>query len=130
PQQGGRSGADARSRAPLLATLTAFTLLGARVYVLQLSYEKNDTVQTLDEVLARVRETRGQAKPQEEVADYLTEPLDRLKKSREEGRSGQLVDDPLPLIRTAITNKIANAERPEQVQPALAELERDVLAAR
>jgi NADH-quinone oxidoreductase subunit J len=124
-QQEGPSDADQRSREPLLATLTGFILLAALVYVLQLSYEKSDTVQALDEVLARTREMRagpGQSKAQEEIAEYLIEPLERLKKSRE--------DDRFRVIRAEITDKIANANSPEQLKPALENLERDVLQAR
>jgi NADH:ubiquinone oxidoreductase subunit 6 (subunit J) len=131
-QQEGRSDADLRSREPLLATLTGFILLGALVYVLQLSYETSDTVQALDEVLARTREMRdpNQTKPQEEIADYLIEPIDRLNKSRGEARSGQLVEDRFRAIRGAITDRIANANSPEQLKQALEQLEGDVLVAR
>src|SRR5262249_38490774 len=58
-QQEGPSDADQRSREPLLASLTGFILLGALVYVLQLSYEKSEIVQAIDEVLADVRTARA-----------------------------------------------------------------------
>jgi NADH-quinone oxidoreductase subunit J len=58
-QQAGADSADSRSREPLLSTMTGFLLLGALVYVLQLSYEKNEVVRVLDDLLARV--TRAQA---------------------------------------------------------------------
>ena len=41
-QQEGLSDADARSREPLLATLTGFVLLGALLYVLKLGYATRD----------------------------------------------------------------------------------------
>ncbi len=52
-QQTGIDDADSRSREPLLSSLTGFLLLGALVYVLQLSYEKSFTVRTLDDLIAR-----------------------------------------------------------------------------
>jgi NADH:ubiquinone oxidoreductase subunit 6 (subunit J) len=51
-QQEGLSSADARSREPLLSTLTGFVLLGALLYVLQLGYDTRE----LDTLLSRVRE--------------------------------------------------------------------------
>jgi NADH:ubiquinone oxidoreductase subunit 6 (subunit J) len=55
-QQSGQSDADARSREPLLATLTGFVLLGALVYVLQATYQKGDAVRVIDALLARTRQ--------------------------------------------------------------------------
>ncbi len=60
-QQTGLGDADARSREPLLASITGFVLLGALVYVLQLTYEKNETVQAIDQVFNE--DTRGRASP-------------------------------------------------------------------
>jgi len=52
--QAGITDADARTREPLLATALGFLLLGCLVYVLQLSYEKNETAQVLQTQLAHV----------------------------------------------------------------------------
>src|SRR5262245_47115404 len=54
-QQEGPSDADARSREPLLATVTGFLLLGALVYVIQTSYGTAE----LDHLLARTRKAAG-----------------------------------------------------------------------
>jgi NADH:ubiquinone oxidoreductase subunit 6 (subunit J) len=51
-QQEGPSDADARSREPLLSVATGFVLLGALLYVLQLSYGTDD----IDRLLRRTRE--------------------------------------------------------------------------
>jgi NADH:ubiquinone oxidoreductase subunit 6 (subunit J) len=51
-QQTGVDDADSRSHEPALSTFVGFLLLGALVYVLQLSYEKSATVRVLDELLA------------------------------------------------------------------------------
>src|SRR5436190_2463631 len=56
-QQAGLGDADARSREPLLATITGFVLLGALLYVLQLSYG----TQQIDELLERTRQAQAQS---------------------------------------------------------------------
>jgi NADH:ubiquinone oxidoreductase subunit 6 (subunit J) len=53
-QQAGLSSADARSREPLLATLTGFLLLAALLYVLQVSYGPGNA--EIDGLLAQTRE--------------------------------------------------------------------------
>jgi NADH:ubiquinone oxidoreductase subunit 6 (subunit J) len=55
-QQAGLSDADARSREPLLSTATGFVLLGALLYVLELSYGRSD----LDHLLDRTRRAAAQ----------------------------------------------------------------------
>ena len=65
-QQEGLSDADARSREPLLATLTGFVLLGALLYVLRMGTDPS-RVADLDGALASVRaaqkgETGGEGK--------------------------------------------------------------------
>jgi NADH:ubiquinone oxidoreductase subunit 6 (subunit J) len=57
-QQAGADSADSRSREPLLSTLTGFLLLGALAYVLQLSYERNSTVRTLDDLSAKLKRVK------------------------------------------------------------------------
>jgi NADH-quinone oxidoreductase subunit J len=57
-QQAGADDADSRSREPGLSTLTGFLLLGAIVYVLQLSYEKSATLRVIDRLLARSQEVQ------------------------------------------------------------------------
>ena len=59
-QQSGLGDADARSREPLLATVTGFVLLGALVYVLQATYLRGDAVPVLDRLLAETRAARRQ----------------------------------------------------------------------
>jgi NADH:ubiquinone oxidoreductase subunit 6 (subunit J) len=56
-QQEGPSDADARSREPLLATITGFLLLGALLYVIQASYGGRD----IDRLVSRVRHAQAQA---------------------------------------------------------------------
>jgi NADH:ubiquinone oxidoreductase subunit 6 (subunit J) len=51
-QQLGRSDADARSREPMLVTVTGFILLGALIYVLQLSYGTRDLDGLIDRLQA------------------------------------------------------------------------------
>jgi NADH:ubiquinone oxidoreductase subunit 6 (subunit J) len=63
-QQEGPSDADARSREPLLATVTGFLLLGALVYVIQASYGDRD----LDRLLARIRLAQAKATREEVLA--------------------------------------------------------------
>jgi NADH-quinone oxidoreductase subunit J len=53
--QAGITDADARTREPLLATALGFLLLGCLIYVLQVSYETNATVQLIE---AQLNETR------------------------------------------------------------------------
>jgi NADH-quinone oxidoreductase subunit J len=85
-QQQGLSSADARSREPLLATLTGFVLLGALLYVLQLGYYPKE----LDTLLVRVRRALAQDDPQvvrtivgdEESSDFLFNQADRLMTSQ------------------------------------------------
>jgi NADH:ubiquinone oxidoreductase subunit 6 (subunit J) len=128
-QQEGPSDADQRSREPLLATLTGFVLLGALVYVLQLSYEKSDAVQALDQTLARTREVRGRvgelntSDDIDNAGKYLLEPIDTLK-------AGPRSDDKLGAIRDQIRNKIIGANDPDELEPALKTLEDLVLQAR
>jgi NADH-quinone oxidoreductase subunit J len=58
-QPEGLSSADARSREPLLATLTGFVLLGALLYVLQLGYDTRE----FDSLLYKVREAQAKEDP-------------------------------------------------------------------
>jgi NADH:ubiquinone oxidoreductase subunit 6 (subunit J) len=60
-QQEGLSSADARSREPLLATLTGFVLLGALLYVLHLAYYPRE----LDPMFARLHRALEKNDPQE-----------------------------------------------------------------
>lgn len=64
-QQHGQSDADLRSREPFLATLAGFVLLGALIYVLQLTY----TTPKLDELLARVHKAAEQKKSEDIVKE-------------------------------------------------------------
>jgi NADH:ubiquinone oxidoreductase subunit 6 (subunit J) len=54
-QQAGVDDADSRSREPLLSSVTGFLLLGALVVVLQMSYEKHETVRLIDDLLSRIQ---------------------------------------------------------------------------
>ncbi len=81
-QQEGLSSADARSREPLLATLTGFVLLGALLYVLQLAYYPKE----LDTLLVRVHRALAQDDPQvvrtivgdEQSSDFLFNQTERV----------------------------------------------------
>jgi NADH:ubiquinone oxidoreductase subunit 6 (subunit J) len=68
-QQEGPSDADARSREPLLATLTGFLLLGALLYVIQVSYGGRD----IDRLVSRIRHAQAQA-TQDEVLRVVGNP--------------------------------------------------------
>jgi NADH:ubiquinone oxidoreductase subunit 6 (subunit J) len=57
--QAGISGADARSREPLMATAVGFLLLGCLIYVLQMSYEKTEVVHVIDYLIAKTEEERA-----------------------------------------------------------------------
>jgi NADH:ubiquinone oxidoreductase subunit 6 (subunit J) len=50
--QTGITDADARTREPLLATALGFLLLGCLIYVLQVSYEENETVREIGKLLS------------------------------------------------------------------------------
>ncbi len=63
-QQLGLSDADARSREPLLATITGFVLLGALLYVLQMNYPRQP-----DEDLKKLRARAAEAASKETVAE-------------------------------------------------------------
>ena len=133
-QQSGLSDADARSREPLLSTLTGFILLGALVYVLQLSYVRNETVQTLDpvlnEVLARTREAKGHVADLEPnkyggVREKITEPLDTLIAKRKQEPDAHVPD--VNPLRSTIVNILFTPTNADQMTDALVRVERLVL---
>jgi NADH-quinone oxidoreductase subunit J len=64
-QQAGLSDADARSREPLLSTITGFVLLCALLYVLQASYGTQD----IDRLLERTRRAQSHETPTEIIKD-------------------------------------------------------------
>jgi NADH:ubiquinone oxidoreductase subunit 6 (subunit J) len=83
-QQAGADNADSRSREPGLSTITGFLLLGALIYVLQLSYEKNDIVRVLDDLLARVQAAAGDPAHfayEEQLINPLRDKMLELEKS-------------------------------------------------
>ena len=93
-QQAGLGDADARSREPLLASLTGFVLLGTLIYVLQLSYEKSDVVQVIDEVLGsdarEAKQTASDLRPDElrNVPMALKEPIEKFNAERQKAGLG------------------------------------------
>jgi NADH:ubiquinone oxidoreductase subunit 6 (subunit J) len=131
-QQSGRSDADQRSREPLLATLTGFVLLGTLIYVLQLSYEKSDTVDTLDKVLDRVRKTAARSDLDEAnqtaLREYIYEPVKQAIEDRLKTHS--LIPQELDTIKGAISGTFAEANNAEELKVALGELEAIVLQTR
>jgi NADH:ubiquinone oxidoreductase subunit 6 (subunit J) len=85
-QQSGLGDADARSREPLLASVTGFVLLGALLYVLRLGY--GDDTTRLDEFLGRLREASAQSEPKQidqalrRTSNRLDELTDKLEKAQ------------------------------------------------
>jgi len=86
--QAGFTDADARSREPMLATVTGFVLLGALLYVLSLSYGTGDNspaTKEIDGLLAKTREliqqTRNQSNKasREDLARIVTTGYECLK---------------------------------------------------
>ncbi len=57
-QQTGVDNADARSREPAISSFTGFVLMGALVYVLQLTYEYSPPVAVIEDLLARTQRAR------------------------------------------------------------------------
>jgi NADH:ubiquinone oxidoreductase subunit 6 (subunit J) len=134
-QQEGRSDADARSREPLLATITGFILLAALLYVLQLSYEKSAVVQALDKVLEQTRAARKKTdalKPDESASSELTanikDPLEKLITSSEESRSGGVLK--LTDLRREFENSVDGANTVGQLRAGLEKVEQRLLIAR
>jgi NADH:ubiquinone oxidoreductase subunit 6 (subunit J) len=81
-QQRGQDNADARSREPLLATLTGFVLLGALLYVIKVGDTSQDKERTealatksrlaeVDQALAIVRNPEGDQDPVQETRNTL-----------------------------------------------------------
>ena len=68
-QQEGPSDADARSREPLLASITGFVLLGALLYVLQLQGDgrvADPAAAELDALLQKTRDLQAKDKPDDD----------------------------------------------------------------
>ncbi len=95
-QQTGPSDADARSREPLLASLTGFILLGALLYVLQLGFlPKTQTVdpRRIDPFLSRIRAAETMETPREITdallgnPEELNETLEKMRAERDWSRS-------------------------------------------
>lgn len=87
-QQEGLSDADARSREPLLATVTGFVLLGALLYVFHITYSGSDNGKLVEELLAEVRraETQlaaGQTTGLDKLPDRLLERVNQVAKEGE-----------------------------------------------
>jgi NADH:ubiquinone oxidoreductase subunit 6 (subunit J) len=133
-QQEGPSDADQRSREPLLASLTGFILLGALVYVLQLSYEKSEIVQAIDGVLADVRTARARVDSMEAtelsaLASDLKSPVQMRLAAASEARSPSL--PALERVRDDIENTVAYANNDAAAKKAaLDDLEARLLVAR
>ena len=94
-QQTGPSDADARSREPLLASLTGFVLLGALLYVLQLGFlPKAQLVnpRRIDPFLSRIRDAETKDTPREITdallanPEELNETLEKMRAERERNR--------------------------------------------
>jgi NADH:ubiquinone oxidoreductase subunit 6 (subunit J) len=83
-QQAGLSDADARSREPLLSTITGFVLLGALLYVLHLSYGDNFATRTLKGQLARIQEAKGRLQPDDLVDRFPGSVKEALNKASDE----------------------------------------------
>jgi NADH:ubiquinone oxidoreductase subunit 6 (subunit J) len=107
-QQQGLSDADARSREPLLATLTGFVLLGALLYVIKGGNDPN-RFKELEAALASIREARDGKKD--------TEP-DKVTRAALEKLG-------LPDVRDLVTSEMGGSS-PEELDA----LERIVLLAR
>jgi NADH-quinone oxidoreductase subunit J len=71
--QTGITDADARTREPLLATALGFLLLGCLIYVLQVSYEKNETVREIDRLLVDTVQARNHISA-DNRSNYVTWP--------------------------------------------------------
>jgi NADH:ubiquinone oxidoreductase subunit 6 (subunit J) len=89
----GLTDADARTREPLLATALGFLLLGCLVYVLQISYEKNDTVKFVEDQLAKTRHAKARLAenrfPPPDYLDQLKKEIDDATESAaKQGRPG------------------------------------------
>ncbi len=119
-QQEGLSNADARSREPLLATVTGFVLLGALLYVLQLGYDTSE----LDGLLNRVQMALGKEDPQEmntlvggaSVSDDIFERLSAMKGMRDDRIRAEAIS-----IEWSMS--INNPEKPEAQRVVLRKLE-------
>jgi NADH:ubiquinone oxidoreductase subunit 6 (subunit J) len=83
-QQAGLSDADARSREPLLSTITGFVLLGALLYVLHLSYGENDATRTLKGQLALIQEAKVHLGPEDLADGFPRSVKEELNKQSDE----------------------------------------------
>jgi NADH:ubiquinone oxidoreductase subunit 6 (subunit J) len=137
-QQSGRSDADARSREPLFSTFTGFILLGALLYVLQVTYVKNEASQkrdpdpndVLSDVLSRTREAKGQlahSQPSEyrRLRENITDPLDKVVDKRDQDTPAQLPE--LKPLRDTVQTILYEPRNPDQMSAALVRVERLVL---
>jgi NADH-quinone oxidoreductase subunit J len=124
-QQAGLGDADARSREPLLATLTGFILLGALVYVLGLSYERNTLVAQTDELLTQTRQARAEPSPEHlaTLKAALDQALNNTDYSNLASRHG------LKGIRDDFENT-QDKPSPEKVRRELDDLEQALLRTR
>jgi NADH:ubiquinone oxidoreductase subunit 6 (subunit J) len=97
--QAGATDADARTREPLLATILGFLLMGCLIYVLQVSYETNETVRELDKMLADTRQARARVnvdhredyvKWREHLEEHFDRAIDQGRKNRPEGQTKEM----------------------------------------
>jgi NADH:ubiquinone oxidoreductase subunit 6 (subunit J) len=124
--QEGLSDADARSREPLLATLTGFILLGALLYVLHQSYgieEGSQQTKAIDEWLQKIRLARGkttndeirQALGDDNVDDFIAGFKDMLRAGGSADLSDhitshvQIVNGRIIIFQKADTEKVKEA---------------------
>jgi NADH:ubiquinone oxidoreductase subunit 6 (subunit J) len=115
-QQAGLSSADARSREPLLATVAGFALLGALLYVLQVTYDTRGLEALLRQVdRALNRETPAQ------VLEALGDRDDFLVRFQDETKKLRGLAASLPELERARTDLEAhwNAAEGDQLRAAL-----------
>jgi NADH-quinone oxidoreductase subunit J len=75
-QQEGPSDADARSREPMLATITGFLLMGALLFVLQrYDFRLADDSQEIDQLLTRTEQAK-QRDTREQISEVVGKPSD------------------------------------------------------
>jgi NADH:ubiquinone oxidoreductase subunit 6 (subunit J) len=126
-QQAGADSADSRSREPLLSSLTGFLLLGALVYVLELSYEKSYTIGVLDDLLSRLAAARSSGDPGGfAYEDELLAPLRAAiaEQEKNHGSTAELIE-----IRDRVQDRTldwpkANDKAAERLDGVIAELQR------
>jgi NADH:ubiquinone oxidoreductase subunit 6 (subunit J) len=120
-QQPGLSDADARSREPLLATLTGFLLLAALLYVVQLGYDTRE----VDQLIARAHDAAEQ-KDREAMERVVgkSEEKDYLFKNYKDFMAAQAWPDLREAVETLDTETLLyTTPSPEGYRATLLKLE-------